>query len=177
MKNIFSGKKVLNISNMKEKMTNLNLPVLIYIAKDTCPACTHYNEEWEKVKKQLYGRARFVKFTCHPGIAGKNVPPVFDRYFQPRDKGHWFPAIILAGPKSYFRAFTPNDQVNNDEYSDQYTIRAKKFNSVEIPSGYEYGGRPNTADNTILWFNQIVDTVSQYDEQIPPRKFSHLFNR
>ena len=154
-------------------MSNLNLPVLIYIAKDTCPACVDYDEEWEKVKEQLNGRARFVKFTCHPGVSGKNIPPVFNRYFQPQGKGV-FPTIILAGPKSYFRAFTPDDKVNDDEYSDHYTVHAKKFNAVEIPGGYEYAGRPNTADNTVLWFNQIVNTIPQYDEITPPRKFPQI---
>jgi hypothetical protein len=147
----------------------MNLPVLIYLAKDTCPACVNYNNEWEEVKEELDGRARFVKFICHPGMPGRNIPPVFNHYFQPDG---WFPTVLLAGPKSYFRAFTPDDKINEDEYSDNYTIRAKKFNSIETPSGYEYGGRPNSADNTILWFNQIVNTVPQYDERTPPRKFS-----
>lgn len=155
-------------------MSDLNLPVLIYFGKESCPACIFYNKEWDKVKSMINGKARFVKFTCNPGVYGRNVPPVFNKYFQPEDKG-WFPAVILAGPKSYFRAFTPDDKVNNEEYSDEYTVRAKKFNSVEIPSGYEYAGRPNTAENTVMWFNQIVDTVQEYDEKTPPRKFSHLF--
>lgn len=147
---------------------NLNLPVLIYIAKDTCPACHSYNGEWEKVKEQLNGKARFVKFMCHPGNPGMDIPPVFDEYFKPDG---WFPTILLAGPKSYFRAFTPDDKVNTDEYSDKYTIRAKIFNRVEIPSGYDYAGRPNSADNTVMWFNQLSDSVPQYDEQTPPKRF------
>lgn len=150
---------------------SLDLPVLIYLSKEHCPACTYYNGEWEKVKQQLNGKARFVKFNCNPGVPGKNVPPVFNRYFQPEDKG-WFPAVLLAGPNSYFRAFTPDDKVNKDEYSDQYTIRAKKFNAVEIPSGYEFAGRPQTAEYTIMWFNQVVGTVPEYDEKTPPRNFS-----
>lgn len=152
---------------------NLDMPVLIYLAKDPCPGCSFYNKEWEKVKKELDGKARFVKFTCKPGTPGGNIPPVFNQYFQPNG---WFPTVLLAGPKSYFRAFTPEDKVNEDEYSDSYTVRAKPFNRIEIASGYDYAGRPNTAENTILWFNQVVGTVPQYDESIPPRKFAHLFS-
>ena len=154
-------------------MSNLNLPVLIYFSKDHCPACTYYNDEWEKVKTQLDGKARFVKFKCDPGAPGKNIPPVFNKYFQPQ--GGWFPTIMLAGPKSYFRAFTPDDKVNNEEYSNEYTVKAKPFNRIETPLGYDYAGRPNTADNTILWFNQIVNTVPEYDEKTPPHKFSYSF--
>jgi hypothetical protein len=148
----------------------MNLPILVYISKESCPACVRYNEEWEKIKTQLNGKARFVKFNCQPGQPGRNIPPVFNKYFQPQGNGV-FPTILLAGPNSYFRAFTPDDKVNINEYSDQYTIKAKKFNSVEIPGGYEYAGRPNTADNTVNWFNQIVNTVPEYDEKIPSRLF------
>lgn len=154
---------------------NLNLPVLIYLAKDPCPACSSYNGEWEKVKKQLAGKARFVKFTCKPGHPGGNVPPPFSKYFE-GPNGGWFPTILVAGPKSYFRIFTSDDKVNDDEYSDKYTIKAKKFNAVEVAGGYEYGGRPNTVDNTIVWFDQVAPTVSQYDEQTPPRKFAGSFS-
>ena len=148
---------------------NLNLPVLIYLAEDPCPACSFYNGEWEKVKKQLDGKARFVKFICKPGQPGGNVPPPLAKY------GSWFPSIVLAGPKSYFRMFTPDDKVNEDEYSDQYTIKGKKFNAVETASGYEFGARPNTADNTIMWFDQVAPTVPQYDEPTPPRNFAGSF--
>jgi hypothetical protein len=148
---------------------NLDLPVLIYLAKDPCPACTFYNGEWEKTKQQLQGKARFVKFTCKPGMPGGNVPPPLAKY------GTWFPSLILAGPKSYFRIFTPDDKVNDDEYSDQYAIKGKKFNAVETSTGYEFAGRTNTADNTVMWFNQIASTIPQYDERTPPRKFANLF--
>ena len=150
-------------------MSDLNLPVLIYVALEGCSACAHYNQEWEKVKQSLQGRARFVKFMV---VRGSNeVPPCLSKYVQS------FPSVILAGPKSYFRCFTHDDQINREEYTNNYTIRAKKFNSIETPKGLEYMGRPNTAENTLLWFNQVVGTVPQYDEINPPRKYSTMFPR
>lgn len=133
-----------------------DLPILIYIAKNSCPACVIFNKEWEKIKMMLNGRAIFVKFACQPGTPGGNVPPVFDKYFEPKG---WFPTLLLAEPKSYYTAFTPNDQVNTQTYSDQYIIKAKKFNAVKTQNGYEYAGRPNTAENILLWFNQVSPTM------------------
>lgn len=147
----------------------MNLPVLIYVAKKGCPACVYYDTQWTEVKERLRGLARFVKFTCDPNVAGMNIPPPLEYYVT------WFPTILIAGPKSYFRIFTPDDKVNEDEYSDNYTIRAKKFNAVQTDKGFEFAGRGNTADATIMWFNQIVNTVSQFDEPLPPRRFAHLF--
>lgn len=138
-----------------------DLPVLIYIAKGSCPACTVFNTEWEKLGQMLKGKARLVKFACQPGTPGGNIPPVFNKYFQPKG---WYPTILLAGPNSYFKAFTPDDKVNIAQYSDSYTVRARKFNSVEIPNGYEYAGRPNNADNIFMWFNQVAPTIRDYDE-------------
>ena len=150
---------------------NLSLPVLIYISKQNCPGCLFYNNEWEKVKQQLNGRARFVKFTCYPGPSSdpnsKNIPPPLAKY------GTWFPSIILAGPKSYFKCFTPDDQINTDEYSNDYIIKAKKFNAVETNDEYEFAGRPNNADQTVMWFNQIVNSVSEYDDVTPPKKYMY----
>ena len=145
----------------------MDLPVLIYIAKDGCSACIKYSSEWEKIKTALNGRARFIKFTFSP--PNLLIPPPLAKY------GGWAPSIILAGPKSYFRCYTPNDQINTDEYADNYTIRGKKFNSVEADGGYQYAYRPNTADNTILWFNQVVDDVLNNDEPTPPRRYASKF--
>lgn len=149
--------------------SELNLPVLIYIAKEHCPACIRYQPEWEEVKRRLNGRARFVKFNCDPPYV--NVPPCLAKY------GTWFPSIILAGPNSYFREYTPDDQVNKIDHRDGYTIKAKKYNAVETASGYQYAGRGNTADGTVMWFNQVVNNVLNNDEPTPPQIFSTRRNR
>lgn len=143
---------------------DLNLPVLIYLAKNNCPACIRYEPEWEEVKRRLNGRARFVKFNINAPYS--NTPTSLAKYAT------WFPSIILAGPKSYFREFTPNDQINTVDHRDGYTIKAKKYNAVETSSGYQYGGRENTADGTVMWFNQISNTVPDYDETDIPKIFS-----
>ena len=148
-------------------MNDLRLPVLIYGAKERCGACGSYDHEWEEIKRRLGGRARFVKFLT---TKDRPPPPPLARYMT------WYPSLILAGPKSYFRCFTPDDQVNTQEYSPHYTIRAKKFNAVETADGFEYAYGDNTADNTINWFNQVAPTVAQYDEPTPPRTYSRYFS-
>ncbi len=149
-------------------MQNLNLPVLIYGAKEGCQGCTFYGPEWEKVKEGLRHQVRFVKFTCSHD---RPPPKPLAKYMS------WYPSILLAGPKSYFRCFTPEDGVNEEEFSDDYTIKAMKFNANETPDGFEYAHGENNAANTINWVRQIAPYVSQYDEPAPPRKYSHLFTQ
>lgn len=144
----------------------MDLPVLIYIAKYRCPACVNFEKEWEQVKQKLQGRARFVKFNCYDQGRDLPPPPVLDLYSS------WFPSIVLAGPKSYYRCFTNDDRINTEEYSDKYTIKGIKFNAVKTNSGYEFGGRPNSADSVVNWFNQVVNTIPSIDESTPPRKYS-----
>lgn len=146
---------------------NLNLPVLIYGAKEKCPACHHFEPEWEELSRQLQGQVRLVKFTCN---SQKPPPAPLKKYFT------WFPSIILAGPKSYFRCFTHDDQVNEDEFSDDYVIKAQKFNAKETPQGYEFAGQPNTAKNVIDWLKKTAPSVWYYDEPTPPRRYAQAFN-
>ena len=148
---------------------DMNLPVLIYIAKDPCPACTAYNPEWEKIKRELDGKARFVKIICNAQTP--HPPPCLAKY------AHWFPSIVLVGPKSYFRCFTPDDKINREDWVEGYIIKGKKFNALEDRGVYQYAGRPNTAENTLMWFNQVVGIIPQIDELTPPRKFVSMFNR
>lgn len=144
----------------------MDLPVLIYIAMEGCGACERYEKEWPKVMAALAGRAKFIKFNCYAG--GKNLPPpaVLELYTG------WFPSILLAGPNSYYRCFTPDDQTNKEEYSDRYVIKGIKFNAVWTNQKYEFGGRENNAENTINWFNQTVGSIPKIDEQTPPRLFA-----
>jgi len=141
---------------------SLNLPVLIYISKQGCPACTFFNKQWDLLKTQLSGKARLVKFVCD---ASHPPPPALRKY------SGWFPSVILAGPKSYFRIFTPDDQINTMDYSDEYEIRAQKFNAVETSNGFEFAGRPNTSEAVMTWFINIAPTVSEYHESAPPSQF------
>lgn len=142
-------------------MSDLTLPVLIYIAKDKCPACIHYASEWEDVITKLNGRARMVKIVCYPQGQNLPPPPPLKLYVQA------FPTIFLAGPRSYFRCFTPDDQINYDQYADDYIIKGIKMETL---------GRRD-AESTVEWFNQVVSTIDQLDEPIPPRRYADIFNR
>lgn len=146
---------------------NLDLPVLIYGAREGCGACKFFEPEWQQLCRQLQGKTRLVKFHCDH----RNPPPEpLKRYFT------WFPSVILAGPKSYFRCFTPDDQINEDEFSNNYTIKARKFNATEGPNGFQFAGNNNTAQNVIDWFQKVAPTVQSYDESSPPRRYPYSFN-
>lgn len=127
-------------------------PVLIYIAKEGCPACIAFQPEWEKIKQRLRGKAHFVKFVCDPPRVV--IPSCLAKYAT------WYPSIILAGPKSYYKKYTHDDRVLP---CDGHTIKAKKYNAVETSYGYEYAGRPNNADNVVMWYGQVVDKVLRED--------------
>src|SRR3990167_6936139 len=140
---------------MGESVPDFTIPVLIYLSKNGCPACKSFEQHWEKIKQRLIGKVRFVKFTCD---LNRQACPCLRKYTT------WYPSIILAGPKSYFRVFTADDKVNEIDYSDQYEIKALKFNAVKKSDGFEYAGRPNTADGVISWFNRVSDQIIQIDE-------------
>lgn len=142
-------------------MDDLSLPILIYVAKDKCPACIQYQPEWEKVSNVLNGQARIVKINCYPNNENLPPPPPLSQYIQ------WFPSILLAGPRSYFRCFTPDDQINHDQYSDDYTIRCLQMDTSQ---GVD-------AESTLAWFNKASLMVPQIDEPTPPNRYAHLFNR
>ena len=135
----------------------MSLPVLIYISKYRCPACVHFQKEWEQIKEKLKDRAIFVEFKCYD--QGKDLPPpaVLDQYSS------WFPSLVLVGPNSYFRCFTPDDRIATT-YSDKYSIKGVKFNAVKTNEGYEFAGRPNTSETVVNWFNQVAGTIPSIDE-------------
>lgn len=136
-------------------MSNLNLPILIYVGKDKCPACIHFDSEWQKIINKLNGKARLIKFICYP--QGQNLPP--PPPLRPYVEA--FPTLLLAGPNSYFRCFTPDDQVNRGQYSDNYSIRAIKMDT----------NMPRTVENIVNWFEQISPQLSRVDEPTPPRSY------
>lgn len=149
---------------------NFNLPVVIYISKAGCPACVSFDPEWSKIKQQLQGKARLVKFVCD---YERFPPPCLARYSS------WFPSIICVGPKSYYRIYTPNDQINQRDYSSNYEFKAKKFNAVEQTNPatgqtvFEFSGRPNNAANFMTWFNRL--DVASFDETTPPSLYANQF--
>jgi len=151
---------------MERKMSNsspdFSMPVLIYLSKSGCPACRYFDSHWEKIKQKLAGKARFVKFVCNEF---RQACPGLQSYAT------WYPSILLAGPKSYFRVFTPDDKLNEVDYSGSYEIKGIKFNAVKTTNGFEYGGRPNTADGVIAWFNRVVDRIPQLDEPTLPKRY------
>jgi hypothetical protein len=144
----------------------LDLPVLIYISKPGCPACMAFETQWKAVISQLNKRARLVKFQCS---SLTEIPPPLRIYTNV------YPTVILAGPKSYFRVFTPDDQPNEVDYNESYVIKAEKFNAVKTESGYQQGGRPYTASTVIDWFNLVAPTVPNYDEPTPPSRYVQEF--
>lgn len=123
----------------------MDLPILIYGSKDGCPACVRFDHEWKEVCRRLENKARLIKFNC---TAQKPAPKPLRRYFT------WFPSIMIAEPESYFKCFTVDDQVNEKEWSEDNVINGIKFNAVETPTGYDFAGRPNTAENVISWFEE-----------------------
>lgn len=123
----------------------MQAPVLIYGSKEGCPACVYFEPEWEKICAKLKGKARIVKFNC---TAAKPAPKPLAPYFT------WFPSVILAEPGSYYRCFTPEDKVNEKDWSENNKITAAKFNAVSTGSGYEFGGKKNSAENVIAWFEE-----------------------
>lgn len=152
---------------MSESSPDFSIPVLIYLSKNGCPACKAFEPHWEKIKQRLNGKTRFVKFMCDEH---RHACPGLQKY------AGWYPSIILAGPKSYFRIFTADDKVNEVDYSNSYEIKALKFNAVEEGDEFKYGGRPNTADGVVSWFNRVADRISQIDETTLPRRYNNLGN-
>lgn len=148
---------------MGTSFPDFNIPILIYLSKDGCPACKYFESQWDKIKQKLNGKVRFVKFTCDHN---RQACPGLQKYVG------WYPSIVLAGPKSYFRIFTTDDKVNEIDYVSSYEIKGLKFNAVKTSNGFEYGGRPNTADGVISWYNRISDQIPQIDEATLPRKYS-----
>lgn len=147
-------------------MEPLTLPVLIYGAKEGCGACKFFESEWQQLCRELQGQARLVKFNC---TRDKPAPGPLQKYLT------WYPSIVLAGPKSYFRCFTPDDGVNEQDFTEDYIIKAKKFNATEGPAGFQFAGQNNSARNIADWFRQTAPTLSSYDEPTPPSRYAHLF--
>jgi len=144
---------------MSSSSPDFSLPILIYLSRTGCPACMAFEPHWEKIKHELNGRVRFVKFVCD---SSRKTCPGLQKYAD------WFPSIILAGPKSYFRVFTADDKINNVDYSGSYEIKGLKFNAIKTSTGYEYAGRANTSSTVIPWFNRVVDKIPQIDESTLP---------
>lgn len=143
-------------------MINFNMPVLIYISKQGCPACIKFAAEWENIKQRV-SDVIIVKFVCsntklpHPSIA---------KYAA------YVPTILMAGPKSYYKVFTIDDKENDVDYNPKsgYIIKAIKYdlfdeNNKPIP------GRGNTAENIIRWIHENYDTVRKIDEPHLPKKY------
>src|SRR5579875_1028003 len=144
------------------------LPILIYISKDGCGACEMFNNEWDKIKMDLKNRAVFVRFKC---TNEKKPPSCLAKYVL------WFPCIVLAGPKSYFRCFTHNDKINEVDYDPNYTIKGKQFNAVESNGQIVFAGRNNNRDTVVNWFNQVHTEVMLNDELTYPKKYINFMQK
>lgn len=142
----------------------LDAPVLIYISKPGCPACIAFKSQWQTLINQLGKSVRMVQFEC---AKQQDIPP------QLRVYTNVFPTIILAGPKSYYKIFNPDDSINQNIFNangtmkpeyQSYTIKAEKFNAVKTSRGYEMGRTPHTAPNVADWLNLTIPKVSSYDD-------------
>lgn len=123
----------------------MSLPVLIYISKDSCPACKSFNQrEWENVKYRLNGKVRFVSFRMKDG---QRVPPCIEKYAD------WFPNIILTSARNYNEYFTSDNECH---LSKPGSLSALQFNSVEEDGVRKPAGRPYTADAIEAWFQKAV---------------------
>jgi len=123
------------------------LPVLIYVGKQNCPGCLKYNPEWEDIVQRLHGKARLVKFTCTNQLP---PPPPIDPYVE------FFPTVLLAAPRSYFKCFTQNDQINYDQCMSGYVIKGIK---MDPKNGY-------TAKDTVQWFNQNAPYLRNLNQSL-----------
>lgn len=135
-----------------------NQPVIIYLAKDGCPACVKTDPEWKKVVSQLGNKFNMIEFTCYRMGESLPPPPCLEKYTQ------WFPTILMAGPNSYYRCFTVDDKINTVDYSPDYIIKAIPMNAVETASGYEYTGHPYSADYIVDWINRTLPKIKQLDD-------------
>jgi hypothetical protein len=129
-------------------MSEYDLPILIYFAKEGCPACIQYESEWKKVIQQLKEKGRFIKFNCSSTLP---PPPSLSPYVDA------FPTIMLAAPRSYFKCFTPNDQINYEECTNGYTIKGIKMNP----------DRGLNSNKTVEWFHENVPSILRMNEPLP----------
>lgn len=146
-------------------MSDLKLPILIYISKIGCPGCMLFNEEWEKIKEKLSGQARLIRFNYNAGINELHpslVPLV-----------PWFPMILLTSPRSYFRLFTHDDQINNFEGNQNYRLKAFQYNVALIPRETPAGGRYD-CESILGWYTQAIKRFHEIDEATPPAMYPEL---
>ena len=147
---------------------DLRKPVLIYISKAGCPACQDFEPEWKKLIQNPQVKQNFtlVKFICDKQTP---PPPNLAEYVG------WFPQVLLAGPKSYYRIFTHDDQINQVDYADDYVIKAKQCNSVETSQGTKFAGRAYTENLVLAWLSTVANQVPEFDEMTPPSRYASYF--
>lgn len=146
---------------------DMNLPILIYVAKENCPGCEFFNKEWEQIKADLYDQIRAVKFEVK--MNPKPLPPCI------ADEVAWFPTILLTTPRSYFRCFTTDDRINEIDYQDDYKLKVFHYDAVRnsngklIPEGSSY-----KCDMIKLWFQIKVKVLDQINEKSAPSMYPNL---
>ncbi len=124
----------------------MSTPVLIYISKETCPACQRFAPEWEKLKQKLSGKVRFVSFRLK---GDRTLPPAIQKY------GNWYPTILLVSGSEYSKYFTDDDNMRSASGS----MHALVFNSVEEHGRLIPAGRPTDSENVLLWVTKLYNKV------------------
>lgn len=117
---------------------NQGKPVLIYSSLTTCPACTQFKQEWEKIKREIGSNVIIVEFI--------NVKPKYlEKYTQS------YPSIIIVNPYEYYTYYTWNNTVKDNNNALGYTIPAFKFNEVYDTENGKYirSNKPRNMENVV----------------------------
>lgn len=137
-------------------------PILIYISKEKCPACNKFKSEWDIIRNALKDKVHCINFHIDPE-RNQMIPKVLTKPYI------YYPTVILAGPKSYYRCYTPDDKINVYGWNENYTIKGIRFGVVEQNGIYEWSGRYPTAKTILDWFEKVSPQIPLIDEsEFPP---------
>lgn len=123
----------------------MNRPVMIWISKESCPACAALKREWDRLK--LDGKYTYINYHCSNDV---HLPPELFKYER------WYPMILLANPYSFFHVFNERGERTP---KDGYEISAKVY-SAEFEDGeLEYLGRVPNRENINAWADRVYSEV------------------
>lgn len=146
----------------------MNSPILIYVSKQSCGACNAFNDEWKKIKEELAGKVRFVRFKT-TDTKDERLPPCINEQVR------WFPTVLLVPPRVYFRAYTIDDDINEVDYRDDYKFKVYHYDSVNLENGnFTRAGSSYDHESVIGWFEQVVGQLYKINEDTPPSKYPDL---
>ena len=158
-------------------MVDFDKPVVIFISKDGCVACSEFKRHWNQFVKE---RGSEVTIRTISLKNGKRTPGPLQRYTR------FVPCVIMMNPRSYYKMFNKDDMLNLTYMRQEmitgvpasFLLDVSVFNADEVsvrkPDGsltleYRFSGAANTHKNLIKWFNNNKDSVmnARHNKEIP----------